>query len=184
MIKPSFSANPSHRSLPFLLQDWLHGLPDCLLINLSISFSYSLVCPFSTFRAKLTHVGFWTHVKIASRIVSYRKYFATKWTNSHNDFALGAICLQLTPTLIRLLLCTSTAKHRCATIAFFCIGKKEKMCSILARNVDERRLCHTRAREGSRRRRGWKEWVYEGWKGRQREKGDYTLPQWTGYKNV
>jgi len=26
-LKPSFSANPSHRSLPFLLQDWLHGFP-------------------------------------------------------------------------------------------------------------------------------------------------------------
>ena len=24
-LKPSFSANPSHRSLPFVLQDWLHG---------------------------------------------------------------------------------------------------------------------------------------------------------------
>jgi len=24
---------------------------------------------------------------------------------------------------------------------------------------------------------GWNEWVYEGWKGRRREKGDYTLPQ-------
>jgi len=26
-LKPSFSANPSHRSLPFLLRDWLHGFP-------------------------------------------------------------------------------------------------------------------------------------------------------------
>ena len=26
-LKPSFSANPFHRSLPFLLQDWLHGFP-------------------------------------------------------------------------------------------------------------------------------------------------------------
>ena len=26
-LKPSFSPNPSHRSLPFLLQDWLHGFP-------------------------------------------------------------------------------------------------------------------------------------------------------------
>ena len=25
--KPSFYADPSHRSLPFLLQDWLHGFP-------------------------------------------------------------------------------------------------------------------------------------------------------------
>ena len=26
-LKPSVSANPSNRSLPFLLPDWLHGLP-------------------------------------------------------------------------------------------------------------------------------------------------------------
>jgi len=26
-LKPSFSANPSHRSLPFHLRDWLHGFP-------------------------------------------------------------------------------------------------------------------------------------------------------------
>ena len=26
-LKPSFSANPSHRSPPFLLPDWLHGFP-------------------------------------------------------------------------------------------------------------------------------------------------------------
>ena len=26
-LKPSFSADPSHRSLPFLPQDWLHGFP-------------------------------------------------------------------------------------------------------------------------------------------------------------
>ena len=26
-LKPSFSASPSHHSLPFLLQDWLHGFP-------------------------------------------------------------------------------------------------------------------------------------------------------------
>ena len=26
-LKPSFSENPSHRSLPYLLQDWLHGFP-------------------------------------------------------------------------------------------------------------------------------------------------------------
>jgi len=36
-LKPSFSANPSHRSLPFLLQDWLQDSPDCLLLLLSIS---------------------------------------------------------------------------------------------------------------------------------------------------
>ena len=37
-LKPSFSANPSHCSLPFLLPDWLHGFPaDCLWIPLSTS---------------------------------------------------------------------------------------------------------------------------------------------------
>jgi len=46
-LKPSFSANPSHRGLPFLLQDRLRGFPaDCLPILLSISvfllFSFSV----------------------------------------------------------------------------------------------------------------------------------------------
>jgi len=44
-LKSSFSANASHSSLPFLLQDWLNGFPDCLPILLSWSifllFSYS-----------------------------------------------------------------------------------------------------------------------------------------------
>jgi len=49
-LKPSFSANPSHRSLPFLLQDWLHGFPaDCLPTLLSIYIFYFLVFLFSTF---------------------------------------------------------------------------------------------------------------------------------------
>jgi len=35
-LKPSFSANPSHRGLSFLLQDGLHGFPaDCSRILLS-----------------------------------------------------------------------------------------------------------------------------------------------------
>ena len=32
-LKPSFSANPSHRSLPFLFQDWLHGFPRLLTVT-------------------------------------------------------------------------------------------------------------------------------------------------------
>jgi len=48
-LQPSFSANPSHRSLPFLLQDRLHGFAICLPILLSISvFSFQFFC-FSTF---------------------------------------------------------------------------------------------------------------------------------------
>ena len=45
-----FSANPSHRSLPFSLRDWLHGFPG-LFTDTSehIRFFYSLVFLFSTF---------------------------------------------------------------------------------------------------------------------------------------
>ena len=61
----SLSANPSHRSLSFSssgLTTWIP--PDCLLLLLSISvFSFSVL-------HSLTHVGFRTHVEIASRIVS------------------------------------------------------------------------------------------------------------------
>jgi len=39
-LKPSFSANPSHRSLHFLLPDWLHRLMDCLPTFVSISVFY------------------------------------------------------------------------------------------------------------------------------------------------
>jgi len=55
--------------------------PECLLLLLSISFFllFSFFSVFYTFLAvgsvrliKLTYVGFRTHVKIASRIVSYR----------------------------------------------------------------------------------------------------------------
>ena len=49
-LKPSFSANPSRRSLPSVLQDWLHGFPG-LFTNTSehIRF-YFLVFLFSTFQ--------------------------------------------------------------------------------------------------------------------------------------
>jgi len=43
-LKPSFSANPSHRSLHFLLPDWLHGLMDCLPTFLSISVFLLFFC--------------------------------------------------------------------------------------------------------------------------------------------
>ena len=36
-LKPSFSANLPTAAFPFLLQDWLHDSPDCLLLLLSIS---------------------------------------------------------------------------------------------------------------------------------------------------
>ena len=78
------SADPSHRSLPFLLQDWLGGFPaDCLPILLRISgfFTFSFFVCFPLFSSrvlvllrqiKLTRVGFRAHVEIASRIVSHR----------------------------------------------------------------------------------------------------------------
>jgi len=50
-LKPSFSTNPSHCSLRFLLPDWLYEFPDYLPILLSISVYtfYFLVFLFSTF---------------------------------------------------------------------------------------------------------------------------------------
>ena len=75
-LKPSFSANPSHRSLPFLLQDWLHGLRTVYRYFWAYLFFYLFSC-FSTFyllasfgRIKLTHVSFWARVETASRIES------------------------------------------------------------------------------------------------------------------
>jgi len=49
-LKPSFSANPSHSSLPFLLQDWLHGFTG-LFTDTSehirfLLFSFFLFCTF------------------------------------------------------------------------------------------------------------------------------------------
>ena len=41
--KPSFSADPSHRSLPFLLQDWLHGFLRLYRYFWSHPFFYCLV---------------------------------------------------------------------------------------------------------------------------------------------
>ena len=76
-LKPSFSANPPHHSLPFLLHYWLHGFPGLFTDTLSISVFYFLVFLFFHFLVfgsmqliKLTNVTFWAHVKIASRIAS------------------------------------------------------------------------------------------------------------------
>jgi len=77
-LKPPFSANPSHRSLSFSSSGLTTWFPRLLLLLLSISvFTFSLFCftllvVGSVRQIKLTHVGFRTHVKIASRIVSYR----------------------------------------------------------------------------------------------------------------
>jgi len=46
-LKPSFSANPFHRSLPFLLQEWLHGFPG--LFTDTSEHSFLLWFFFSTF---------------------------------------------------------------------------------------------------------------------------------------
>ena len=46
---PSFSANPSHRSLPFFLRTDYMDSPDCLLLLPSISVYYFLVFLFYTF---------------------------------------------------------------------------------------------------------------------------------------
>jgi len=72
-LKPSFSANPSQCSLPSLLQDDSTDSPDCLPILLSMpvfTFYFFLFFPLVGVvrEIKLSHVSFWFHVKIASRI--------------------------------------------------------------------------------------------------------------------
>ena len=62
-LKPSFSATPSHCSLPFLLPDWLHDSPDCLPIRLSISVFTYLVFLFSQWR----NYNFWAPGKHSLR---------------------------------------------------------------------------------------------------------------------
>jgi len=48
-LKPSSSANPSHRSLPFLFPDWLHGFPGMFTDTSEHIRFYFLVFLFSTF---------------------------------------------------------------------------------------------------------------------------------------
>ena len=72
-LKMVFSANPSHRSLPFFFRTDHMDSPDCLLFLLSISVFTFSVLHFSVVGSVLTHVGFRAHIKIVSRIVSNRK---------------------------------------------------------------------------------------------------------------
>ena len=48
-LTPSFSANPFHHSLSFILQDWLHGFPGLFTDICERIFFYFLVFLFSTF---------------------------------------------------------------------------------------------------------------------------------------
>ena len=77
-LNPSFSANPSHRSLPFLLPDWLHRFPGLFTATLEhirfLLFSFSVfhfLVFGSVWQIMLTYVSFWAYIKIASRTVSY-----------------------------------------------------------------------------------------------------------------
>ena len=80
-LKPSFSANPSHRSLSFFFfrihyMNSSDCLPLLLRTSVCIFLNFFSVLHFSVVGSvlwiKLTYVGFRAHVKIASRIVSYR----------------------------------------------------------------------------------------------------------------
>ena len=81
-LNSSFSANPPYRTLSFFSFRFHYmDFPDCFLLLLSTSV-YLLFSFFSVFtlflvvvsvrQIKLTYVGFRAHVKLASRIVSYR----------------------------------------------------------------------------------------------------------------
>ena len=72
-LKPSFSANPSHRSLPFLLPDWLYGFPGLFTATSEhVRFCFFSFPFLSLVPSGRLNVSFWAHVKIAQRIVSYR----------------------------------------------------------------------------------------------------------------
>ena len=76
-LKPSFSANPSHRSLLVLLHDRLHGFPAepiLLSIRFFLLFSVFHFSPAGSVRLiQLTHVGCRAHAKTTLRSVSYRR---------------------------------------------------------------------------------------------------------------
>jgi len=75
-IKPSFSANHSHRSLSFSSSGLTTWIPQTLTVTSEhihfyflVFFCFTLLVVVSVRSIKLTHVGFRAHVKIASRIV-------------------------------------------------------------------------------------------------------------------
>jgi len=73
-LKPSVPANPSHRSLLFLLRDWIHGFQSVYRYVWAHPFSLLPTFSFGSVRQiKPTYVSFWAHVKIPHRIriVSY-----------------------------------------------------------------------------------------------------------------
>ena len=81
-LKPSLSVNPSHCSPSFLVLKYLlRGFPGlftvtsehiCFLLLVFLSLFLHLLVVGSVREIKPTRVGFRAHVKIASRIVSYR----------------------------------------------------------------------------------------------------------------
>jgi len=79
-LKPSFSANPSHRSLSFSSSGLTTWIPQTFTITSdhirAYFFSFSVfhfLVVVSVRSIKPTHVGCRAHVTIAFRIVSYRK---------------------------------------------------------------------------------------------------------------
>jgi len=76
LFQSRLKTNPSHRSLPFLLQDWLRGFPGLFTDTSEHICFYFLVFLFYTFYLfvplVLTHVSCRAHVKLTSRIASYR----------------------------------------------------------------------------------------------------------------
>jgi len=55
-LKPSFSANPSHCSLSFLLLDWLHGFPRLFTVTSEHIRFYFLVFLYALFSCRLRAV--------------------------------------------------------------------------------------------------------------------------------
>ena len=73
--KPSFSANPSHRSLPFLLRHWLHGFPG-LFTDTSEPYPFFILL---VFLSAYFYVSFWAHVKQHLLSLLYRIVNESNW---------------------------------------------------------------------------------------------------------
>ena len=100
-INPYISANPSNRSLHFLLQDWLHEFPDSLPIILSIPVFYVFPLFSCWFRA-VDWVGSCQLLIARQSSISYRIVAATHrlWSRIRQVAPLCIILRFLGPTRV------------------------------------------------------------------------------------
>ena len=102
-LKPSFSTNLSHRTLLFILQDWLHGgtdSSDCYRYFWAYPFFFFFFSTFVVFPCGrlswLTSVSFWAQVKKAYRIASS---FGVMWMTIQQSWHKFSILVLVVRTL-------------------------------------------------------------------------------------